>query len=33
MKYSLLCKSKNENDFPPFFKINDAMVSDKQTIA
>ena len=30
---SLLCKSKNEKDLPPFFKINDAIVSDTQTIA
>ena len=30
---SLLCKSKNDNDLPPFFRINDVMVYDKQTIA
>ena len=30
---SLLCKSKNDNDLPHFFRINDVMVYDKQTIA
>ena len=29
----IIMQIKNENDFPPFFKINYAMISDKQTIA